>query len=1034
MHFKNFKIKNKLFFYPMKFKSISVLFLLLYTLHVAPTSNAQEHISPYSIEPVPHGSPTWFYSIAKDPYGVNFYEMEKKYQRWRKTDTDFRIKTPYNKAVINFYTRWQRAVAPYVAPESGKIVLPSLSDYGEKVAKIQQKLDHNQRRLSAQRVAKETVSEWTNIGPNRTLNKEKKNGKRYTFDWQTNVHRIAVAKTDDNILFCGTESGAIFKTTDGGKNWFAPAPLYFFGRYIFAIHIDPTDKNTIYVGSETMLSKSTDGGNTWRRLNGIDYHVNSIRVNPANNQHITVATERGFFVSKNGGTTFTNTLTRENTCHDHELKPNDPNTIYLLASSSFNSHKKFYTSTDGGNTFDGGKEIIPQLAAGRLAVTNAPGGENYLYALLTTSHVATLGAPYGGKGVPHIMKSTDGGNTWIDQTNDNTFSDYGDKAYGGNGYFDMMVGASDTNKEHVVFGLTGCYRSTQGGAGVNANGGHNGGYIGGYGSNDNMHPDIQDVAISGDKIWIATDGGVKYSDDFFATSGEFRFQGIYASEFWKFGMGWNKDIMVGGRYHNGDAALSEDFGSGNSIYVGGTEKATGYVLLSDPHKVVFSDINAQILPQTIDGEFDWLSFTRFPDESHGSNKKGSIATDPRYAKRLIIIPSYFHGWTATGENIYLYESLDEGVSFTRMNYVGAPQYVAFARSNPDIIYVADRNLMKSVDNGKTFVQTATRPSWFYGSELHHVSIDPHDANKIWVTQNADEAHVAYSTDGGNTWTNPIGGSSVVKGHLQEVYLVGDEKEGVYLASYKSARIFYKDNTMTDWVAYGEGLPQAASPIHAIPFYKEGKMRVGSRQGIWEKPLYRPQFRPTAQPMITNLGTATLPNPDMKVQFESYSIVNQEGAKWEWSFSPAPEWISSATVRNPTVIFTHKGEYDVTLKVTNSNGQSHTRTIHKMVNNPTEGNYTDPTTDVLNPRLENAYKVTVSPSIVEKGNMIRFSFKELIAPKQLTIFNAKGQEIDAIQIEKDSKDYQLQTHQMEQGVYLFLLQTETYKRYGKFIVK
>ncbi|NHX21942.1 hypothetical protein, partial [Escherichia coli] len=89
--------------------------------------------------------------------------------------------------------------------------------------------------------------------------------------------------------------------------------------------------------------------------------------------------------------------------------------------------------------------------------------------------------------------------------------------------------------------------------------------------NFSIHPDMQDIAISGDEVWIANDGGIKYSANFFKKdnngkiTGENRVKGIYASDYYGFGQGWNEDVMVGGRWHNGDAVMMENYEKGKAV-------------------------------------------------------------------------------------------------------------------------------------------------------------------------------------------------------------------------------------------------------------------------------------------------------------------------------------------------------------------------------------------------------------------------------------------------------------------------------------
>ena len=229
----------------------------------------QQEYDPYFVETLPLGAPVWMQRIAADPAGVNFKEMQRLYNEWRADDDNVRVRTIDNKQVVNYYRRWMAAYRDYVAPDGG-IELPSMEQYAAQV-------DSMNRRSAANR-SDATSHIWRNIGPNRTYSNE--NGELKRKDSQVCVFRIAVALSDSATLYCGTESGVVFRTTDHGQSWQPCAPQHNFGGSIFSIAVHPTDKNTVYVGGGPWLWKSTDGGDTWSRCGGISNRVNSIKIDP----------------------------------------------------------------------------------------------------------------------------------------------------------------------------------------------------------------------------------------------------------------------------------------------------------------------------------------------------------------------------------------------------------------------------------------------------------------------------------------------------------------------------------------------------------------------------------------------------------------------------------------------------------------------------------------------------------------------------------------------------------------------------------
>ena len=53
---------------------------------------------------------------------------------------------------------------------------------------------------------------------------------------------------------------------------------------------------------------------------------------------------------------------------------------------------------------------------------------------------------------------------------------------------------------------------------------------------------------------------------------------FFGTDFWGFSQGWNADYMAGGRYHNGNTSLSDQYPEGASIRLGGGEADAVYAM------------------------------------------------------------------------------------------------------------------------------------------------------------------------------------------------------------------------------------------------------------------------------------------------------------------------------------------------------------------------------------------------------------------------------------------------------------------------
>ncbi|MFB3819715.1 MAG: WD40/YVTN/BNR-like repeat-containing protein [Candidatus Methylomirabilales bacterium] len=78
------------------------------------------------------------------------------------------------------------------------------------------------------------------------------------------VYAFAASSTDPKVMFAGLREGA-YKSTDGGESWkkLTTAP-----RNVSAIALHPTKPQVIFLGTAPgKIFKSADGGETWRSQN-----------------------------------------------------------------------------------------------------------------------------------------------------------------------------------------------------------------------------------------------------------------------------------------------------------------------------------------------------------------------------------------------------------------------------------------------------------------------------------------------------------------------------------------------------------------------------------------------------------------------------------------------------------------------------------------------------------------------------------------------------------------------------------------------
>lgn len=856
--------------------------------------------------PVPSADmPTYVRLLYADQ--VDLRQLDRAYtayyeeRGWEKQMEDLEH-DPYAK----FFNQWYRSAQNYIGDDAMVYALNTKTMLAQRAAskKLEAQI-HNDNRDGG------PSSAWSFLGPKRTVWRADHRAGQQVAPWQINIYSIAVAPSNPSILYCGSETGVLYKSTDKGLNW-TPFNDFNWGRAILSVAIHPTDPNTVYAASSTDIFKTTDGGTSWSIIyteSGLS--CNSLAISPSTPNTIFAGSANGLYRSTDAGTNWTEVLTEH--IDDVEFRPNDGTTIYALARNGSPDTYSFYKSTDSGANFSlsmTGWSGYVEESGGRITVT--PADPDYVYAILLTQDGT------GNDKKPYILKSTNSASSWTTvAVGNSTNCPLGN----GQGYYDLDIVASHVNAETLIAATTTAYRSSDGGTTWSA--------IGGYSGDFDIHPDIQAMVciIDGmiENTWLTTDGGINFSTDFYSDTEnwEARIDGLDGTDFWGFAQGWNEDYLVGGRYHNGNTVIHESYPDNRALRLGGAESVTGWAMHGRERYAAFDDISELILPTSLDeapkGSF---LFTKHPQNYYYGDAFSRVMVDLEDFMTIYL-----------GEGNDFWRSEDGGASWESIHtFGGKPYHFDISRANPNHLFLTtDDGFYRSTDRGETFTEMSL-PSGLsdWHSQNFRVAASSADENTVWVLNHRSGAsstagRVFKSIDGGATWTDWSTTKLAGRKWTAMAHQAGTDG-GIYLASNRGdagtnpSKVMYRDNSMSDWADFSNNLPQSANPIKILPFYRDGKLRWGGNRGAWEVDFYEENWTPIVQPFVG--GKSQFCTRDT-VEFDSYSVAKGT-ASYSWSI-PDATWTSNLNAREVNAVFPNAGSYSATLTI-NQDGAVSSKSI------------------------------------------------------------------------------------------------------------
>ena len=663
----------------------------------------------------------------------------------------------------------------------------------------------------------------------------------------------------------------------------------------------PTDVNKIILGSNP-FRLSSDGGATWT-VKPVTAECNEILWSN-NGSTILAATNDGIYVSSNAGATFSQRQT--GSFMDVEFKPGSSTIAYAVDNVGV-----FYKSTDAGLTW----VVKP---ANYNSNTNKNG---FLIAVSDVNPelvcIASLTSNgFNNGNAVEIIKSTNSGENFALLSNISIgFSQ---------GFYDFVFGISPTNVNTYFLGICSFYKSTDGGLTFNA--------IGGYNPPFRTHPDMQDMVLFGNTVMLSTDGGVSESTDNFTNLSNWKStcKGLDALDYFAFDLGFNTDQMGGGKYHNGNSMYNPEWNNGKAIHLGGGEEADGKAIFSRPNSMFFSGVGKNF--KQIDVTYNPNFAVTFPftleNNLYNNGVRNSDTTSNTVDSNII--------YSATGTSIMI--SYDNGATGQVLKDFGSLVWdIKTTRKDAKVIYVMTETtgLWKTVDGGINWticninlnnIELKTEGIKCY------IDVSQTNTNEIWLIHSNffSSAKVFKSTDGGQVWTDMLTPTISNIEPRQILHQYGSNG-GVYFMGRTNgiARCFYRNNTMTDWVDYSANLMTKSlnSSVFLKASHFKEKLRVAGSIGVQEISFYE-KSNPVAQP-TTNIKNICV---NQEIKFCDYSILNYTGATWLWSFSKTPIYLNgtSAGSRDPIIKFLSPGVVNATLKVTNSQGISDTKTVTNFV--------------------------------------------------------------------------------------------------------
>ncbi|MFV8346310.1 LamG-like jellyroll fold domain-containing protein [Flavobacterium sp. ZB4P13] len=768
-----------------------------------------------------------------------------------------------------------------------------------------------------------TAGSWGLIGP--------VNSATTTYSGKGNhggyVYLNRIDPTNPQKMFVSFLMGGLWVTSDGGTSWVLTDSNFPDEKYV-DIDICTSSPNTVYALSKKQLLKSVDGGLNWTSttLTSTAYTGTAfdIAVSPTNPNMVVARWGDKIYRTTDGGTTWTSIVSGlpnyyivgDCSVNSEMLDWSTTNTatVYFISTTN-NNVSTVYRSTDSGQSFSilstitldptangqvigWAKLLLPSTNATSIYVALGTGANAYGHHAV---HLYKLNATTGAQELKRV--------NMISGTFPNEIH-----------HGDIAIDRNDENK--LVFGSyshKNNYYSTNNGVSFTK------------GATE-QHSDLRSLDMINNRVLVGSDGESVLSLDGGNTNTTIT-NSISNHELWGFGSAFKTNLVAGGANHG--PVMIKEAGNGFEWYNGtGADQGNTDVNPLDDRYVYSQGYSNYRYFRT--GVHTLINESNFLDLGGIYAYFNSIEFHPNYYYSMI---THHAGQYPTGNaNLAtwknsLIKTEDNGNSIAIVKTFASQVFrEKICMTNPKYMYVIEgltnNKLWRTSDAGITW--TNITPSLAESSNrinMSDIAVSDVDPNQVWITYSGVQAtcKVLKSSNAAAVtpvWTNLTQSVLTTNPNTKIVFQRGSDG-GVYVGN--KSGIYYKNNTMPNWVKLGSGLPNTDVRFMFVN-YNENKLKIGTSRGAFEHELY--EISPPKAQISVSTAKVSCTQVE-KVQFKDYSTVRNASATWLWSFPGGTP--ATSTLENPEVSYANapNGKYDATLTVTDAYGTD-TQTITGIV--------------------------------------------------------------------------------------------------------